>query len=271
VTVTPTGIIDRLRLAAAPLRRDRALIAAAHLFDRATALEPGGPSTLFGRRGLVPVYPHLAALDTLDYAERTIWSGAIDFEIEPRRRLVGEAGQLCNIDDGAYDAVLASHVLEHIADPIGALCEWQRVVRPRGHVLLVMPHREGTFDHARPVTQLSHMRDDAKSATGEDDLTHLEEVLRLHDLDRDPGAPNRALFEQRCRQNLSTRAMHHHVFDSRAVVELCKEAGLQVLLLRPKLPLNIVCLCRSGATAGGLSEREVARILARSPFQSDRR
>lgn len=268
-------IAQRVRNRMYGLRKDRGLLAAADLFVGAVALEPGGPSALFADQGLVPVYPRLAALDTLDYAERTLWSDAPQTEAPSltavRRRLIGEAGRLEDVPEDTYDAVLSSHVLEHLANPLGALAEWRRIVRPGGHVLLIVPHRDGTFDHRRPVTSLEHLQEDAEQKTGEDDLTHLEEILRLHDLDRDPGAPNREVFEQRCRAVATTRALHHHVFVSKLVAEACEAAGLEVLLLRPKHPLNIVCLCRVGkANGGGPSATELSKILRRSPFASDR-
>jgi hypothetical protein len=75
------------------MRRGRVLLATARRF--AGAVEPGGPSELFGARGVVPVYPRLAALDTLDYAERTLWSDApqdVDASLAPvQRRWIAEA------------------------------------------------------------------------------------------------------------------------------------------------------------------------------------
>jgi SAM-dependent methyltransferase len=256
------------------LRKDRRLVAAAKDFRGAVALEPGGPSALFGRDGLVPVYPQLAALDTVDYAERTLWSDAAQTttsQTTVRHRLIAEAGRLSEVSDGAYDAVLASHVLEHLANPLGALAEWRRVVRPGGKVLLIVPHRDGTFDHRRPVTSLAHLQDDARRQTGEDDLTHLDEILALHDLERDPGAPDRETFERRSRDSITTRALHHHVFISRTVAQACAAAGLEVLMLRPKLPFDIVCICRVGEDgASAPTQPDLSSILRRSPFMSDR-
>jgi len=275
------------------IRRDRTLHAMARALTGATALEPGGPSALFDRGGPLPVYPLLGALDTLDYSEQTLWSAAAgERAVVPRSRLIGEARRIEGVEDDTYDALLGSHVLEHVADPLGALAEWQRVVHPGGHILLVVPHREGTFDHRRPLTSLEHLWADRERETGEDDLAHLSEVLELHDLARDPGAPNRETFEQRCRENASTRAMHHHVFDSRAAVEMCREAGLQMLAMRPREPHDIFCLCRvtgqvgggcpeqageprrrdqdAGEDHGGLGDGELKKILNGSPFASDR-
>lgn len=46
--------------------------------------------------------------------------------------------------DGAFDLVISNHVLEHIADDVGALLETLRVVGPRGvvHVCVPSPMRQ---------------------------------------------------------------------------------------------------------------------------------
>ncbi|HUN78412.1 MAG TPA: methyltransferase domain-containing protein [Solirubrobacteraceae bacterium] len=236
------------------------------------ALELGGPSEVFAKDSLIPIYPHLTALDLLDFSDQTLWSDHAQPMMPLRRRLIGEAGTLAEVPDEAYDLVLSSHVLEHLANPIGALGEWRRVIRRGGHLLIVAPHRDGTFDHRRPITPLAHLLNDAARGTSEDDMTHLPEILEFHDLDRDPGAPERAAFEQRCRENPDVRAMHHHVFDSRTLVEVCRAADLDVRLIRPRSPCNIVCLCRAGPPdAGSLDERTLSHVLATSPFPSDRR
>jgi hypothetical protein len=61
------------------------------------------------------------------------------------------------------------------------------------------------------------------------------------------------------------------VFVSKLVAEACQAASLEVLMLRPKHPLNIVCLCRVGkAPDSGPSADELSKIMRRSPFASDR-
>jgi SAM-dependent methyltransferase len=57
--------------------------------------------------------------------------------------------------DSAFDFVLASHVLEHLADPIRALEEWERVARR--YVFVVLPHRDRTFDRDRPVSPVEEL------------------------------------------------------------------------------------------------------------------
>ena len=70
--------------------------------------------------------------------------------------------------DDAFDFVLASHVLEHLPDPIRALQEWRRVARR--YVCVVLPHRDRTFDRDRPVTPLDELirRHEEGLRSGED-------------------------------------------------------------------------------------------------------
>lgn len=61
--------------------------------------------------------------------------------------------------DASVDFVISSHAIEHFHDPIGAICEWLRVVKPGGLVATVAPHKMRTFDKDRPRTTLDELRD----------------------------------------------------------------------------------------------------------------
>jgi SAM-dependent methyltransferase len=247
------------------------------------ALEVGGPSALFRTGGVLPVYPALERVDGVQYAAETTSHGVMpegELDVgEPGRggRLwIREGGDLSSFASGSYDAVLSSHVLEHVADPLGALREWLRVLRPGGHVLIVLPHREGTFDHRRPVTALEHLVEDERRGTGEDDMTHVAEVLALHDLRRDPAGRDRARLERDMARNLAERQMHHHVFTTRSVLRVLDHVGLAVVHAETLWPHDVVALARLPApgepppdNAGWLAAS--APALRTSPFRSDRR
>lgn len=66
-------------------------------------------------------------------------------------------GDILPFPDESLDFVLSSHVLEHIPDPIRALKEWYRVVRPGGYIFVIIPHKERTFDKNRPRTLLAEI------------------------------------------------------------------------------------------------------------------
>jgi len=233
-------------------RRLRSFEVCQLLLEQARGLEIGGPSAIFARDGILPVYPLLAGLDNCDFAGETIWHGdeaegspfAYDGDRAPGRRFVRDATALTGIDDASYDVVLSSHTLEHIANPLRALAEWRRVVGAAGHLVLVVPHLENTVDHLRPVTTLEHLESDLARSTPEDDETHVREFIELADLGRAPELPSREAFERRTRANLEHRAIHHHVFDTDLVGRLLHRAGFQLLALEPALPFHIVAVAR---------------------------
>jgi SAM-dependent methyltransferase len=224
-------------------------------FKGVTALEIGGPSKVFRRFGLLPVYPLAACVDNCNFASSTMWEGEIPtgatFKFSKGRaagqQYVAEASDLSFIPSSSYDLVLSSHTLEHVANPLLALREWIRVLREHGLLVLVLPHRDGTFDHKRPVTTLAHLIDDFERKAGEGDLTHLDEILRLHDLARDPRAGDLAAFERRSRKNIENRCLHHHVFDTRLAVEVIHHVGLQILTVELARPYHIFVIARKPA------------------------
>ena len=93
--------------------------------------------------------------------------------------------------DGAFDFVLASHVIEHLPDPIKALREWRRVARR--YVFAVVPLRTNEFDRDRPLTTLDE------------------------------------LVERHAQGFTSDEDRHWNVWTSAAFCELCEHAGLPVV------------------------------------------
>jgi SAM-dependent methyltransferase len=197
-----------------------------------SGLEIGGPSALFG--DVLPVYRVVNSLDGVNFSNSTMWEGEIvaggRFEFErgrAGRQFIAEATALPQIESGRYEFVLSSNCLEHVANPMKALREWLRVLQPGGVLLLVLPNQMANFDHRRPVTLFEHLLDDERRDVGEDDLTHLDEVLALHDLARDPWAGGRENFERRSRENLVHRGLHHHVFDLPLIERMAAHVGLE--------------------------------------------
>lgn len=181
------------------------------------ALEIGGPSSFFDDFG---IYEALSGVDGLNHQE-TIWQGNVSdslgaFSAGPHRgeQIIGDAvTDFTEAVQSPYSAILASHVLEHIANPLLALSLWKSKLRPNGVMLLVLPKKEGTFDHAREVTDMSLLIDKYNRRVDEHNLESLPEILEKHDLSRDPPAGTKEEFEARSLRNGQNRALHHHVFD----------------------------------------------------------
>jgi SAM-dependent methyltransferase len=244
------------------------------------ALEIGGPSEIFGDHGSLPIYYDLSSVDNCLFSSETIWTGRTthgrSFGYHPKKpfgtQFICDATDLKPIPPETYDCILASHCLEHVANPLLALKEWGRVLKPDGFLVVILPHKERIFDWRRPTTSLAHMREDYESNTKEDDLTHLSEILALHDLEMDEGAGSPDQFKIRCMNNHSNRSMHHHVFDTFAAANLVSEGGFQLIRIDPFKPCHIILLARRCI---GLSDNAEffgpnASYRHFSPFASDR-
>jgi hypothetical protein len=111
----------------------------------------------------------------------------------------------------------------------------------RYHILvLLLPHKRHTFDYCHPVTALAHLVDDFKAEMGEDDLTHLPEILVLRDLERDPDGGDMASFKARSLRNVENRCLHHHVFDTRLADDLLSHASFKVWAVEEIAPHHIL-------------------------------
>ncbi|MDB6102014.1 MAG: class SAM-dependent methyltransferase [Gammaproteobacteria bacterium] len=214
---------------------------------RGRGLEIGGPSDVFKSRGLVPIYPLASRIDNCAFSRETVWHSADKFfRFDPRKavgtQFTAEATDLKGIEAESYDFVMSSHALEHVANPLKALSEWVRVLKPAGLLVLILPNRDQTFDHRRPVTSMAHLIADRDQQRDEADLTHLPEILDLHDLTRDPGAGTFEEFKARALDNVHNRCLHHHVFDSSLAAELVRYVGLRVRAAEIHPPHHIVVI-----------------------------
>lgn len=271
-----------LKSAARRLRRSqsRCFAVCRECVTAANGLEIGGPSQVFGPRGMLPVYTLAGGIDNCTFARSTIWEGAVAegdcFRFHPGkpagRQYILEGTDLVAVPSGSYAFVLSSHMLEHTANPLRALADWARVLKPGGALVLVVPHRDGMFDHRRPVTTLEHLVEDYERQTSEDDLTHLPEILELHDLSQDPGVSDATAFRERAVRNAEVRSLHHHVFDTRLVAAAVVRSGFEMVALELVRPYHIVVVARkppSGSRRVALSSADIARVLRRSPFPTD--
>jgi SAM-dependent methyltransferase len=199
-------------------------------------LEIGGPSRFFKKLGIIPVYPVINSLDGVNFSATTIWEGDLkrgqNYRWEgakPGFQYITDGTDLSEIANGCYDFVLSCNSLEHIANPIRALKEWARVIKPGGHLLLVLPNKGNNFAQRRPTTAFSHLLDDYRNQVTEADLTHLDEILQLHDLSRDPRAGSLADFKKRSEANFDNRCLHHHVYSLDLLGELLDYINFEVL------------------------------------------
>jgi SAM-dependent methyltransferase len=213
-------------------------------------LEIGGPSEVFRRRQPLELYRNVGGLDNCDFSQSTVWAEQQDIytfdpEKNPGKSIFCNGSELVSVENSTYDFVLSSHNLEHFANPVKALKEWKRVIRPSGALILALPNYKQTFDHRREPTSVDHMLEDFDRNVGEDDLTHLQEILEKHDLDMDAGGCTSEQFRQRSLNNFSNRCLHHHVFDKKNSRELLQRTGFKVQCIYLALPCHICIVATS--------------------------
>ena len=131
------------------------------------------------------------------------------FGAEPNR--ADFYGHACALPfhEHALDYAIASHVLEHVANPIAALAEWYRVLRPGGIIYLVVPDRRATWEHTRALTTVQHFFDDYARGTTACDPTHIDEFVFQADWTR--YSPETPAEEVPARQAELARGMHEAI------------------------------------------------------------
>lgn len=218
------------------------------IFTNKKGIEIGGPSSILGKKGFLPIYNYNLSLDNANFSNQTIWEGNLiegnQFKIDKStfKQLIREASNLRQIEDSTYEFLISSHNIEHLANPLKAIIEWKRVVKPNGYFLFILPNKEGTFDHKRPVTTIDHLIDDLNKNTEESDDTHFEEILKLHDLSRDPGGLSFEDFYKRTIKNYENRCVHHHVFNLSLLEEIAKYSKIKILHLTKFSKIHLVLI-----------------------------
>lgn len=207
---------------------------ALELFRGKCGLEVGGPSRIFLTDGMIPIYPIIEELDGCNFSKETLWESGLEegqtykYGDNIGYQFICEAANLEEkILPNQYDFIISSNCLEHSANPLKVLIRFIMAVKSGGLILLVLPKKEVTFDHKRKVTTYTHLYEDYKNNMGEDDLTHLPEILELHDLSLDLPAGTLEQFKERSLKNHENRGLHQHVFDLPLLLTILKAFNLE--------------------------------------------
>lgn len=103
--------------------------------------------------GGLRVFPHFTTVD--NKADEKLFGSRL-----PKPDvLVATCEDLSLFGDGSWDAVFSSHLLEHLVDTKATLREWWRVVKPGGHLVLYLPHKELYPNVGSPDANPDHKHD----------------------------------------------------------------------------------------------------------------
>jgi len=235
-----------------------------HLKDK-NGIEVGGPSPIFKKNGILPVYPLFESIDLCNFVKSN-----------EKIKYVCDAIDLSFIPSNKYDFLLSSHVIEHFTNPLKALIEWKRVISEGGISLIIIPHKDGSYDHNRPVSSLAHFIEDFNNNTPPSDRTHLSEIVELTDIILHPYANNIESYKNYAIEGYGSRNRnaHQHVFNTESAVEMINYINLQILSVEAILPFHIVILAKKVSDERSINNQiylnKDASWRKESPFPSDR-
>lgn len=130
-----------------------------HQFKKLALDNPSILNIGCGTGGMVPLLTQYGRVTNVDVAEEAV---------EACRSLGYDAqqfdGERLPYEDGRFDMAVATDVLEHIEADEQALRDWQRVLRPGGHLMLTVPayqwlwssHDESLHHHRRYTASSLH-------------------------------------------------------------------------------------------------------------------
>jgi ubiquinone/menaquinone biosynthesis C-methylase UbiE len=249
-------IIDLMITGLSYLKRKekRTLIKMAADFRNKSGIEIGGPSDLFKLKGHIPVYLFAARVDGVNFSNSTLWEGQLNegenyhyYKNKTGFQYIAEAAELDLLKDKQYDFVLSCHSLEHVANPLKAVMGWNKILKYGGAFVLVLPDKEQTFDNKRPYTSFTHILEDFKQKIAEDDTTHFQEVINLHDFSKDSFVQSKESLEKRTIDNFQNRAVHHHVFSLKLIQEMLEYAGFEIAYQQKANPHHLITIARKKA------------------------
>jgi predicted SAM-dependent methyltransferase len=169
--------------------------------------------------------------------------------------LIDNGEQLATVADASQDFLIANHFLEHTQDPIATLQNHLRVLRPGGHLYLVIPLKDASFDVRRPVTSIEHLTRDHRDGPEGSLQQHYEEWATLVE-----GAPQEQLADRVADLRARDYSIHFHVWDEPALLELMAhlQAELQLpfrLVRAQRNHSELIVILQKTAPVAGASER----------------
>ena len=134
--------------------RRTALLADVNLHaTRGLEIGPLTAALVSKEEGRVEYIDHLS---TEELRKKYAQESTIDVNKIPVIDHVLEEGKLPrHLIGGNYDYIVASHVFEHLPNPLGWMRDCASILRPGGCLALVVPDKRFTFDYSRTLTTLA--------------------------------------------------------------------------------------------------------------------
>ena len=141
--------------------------------------------------------------------------------------IITDGERLEVVENSTKDFVVANHFIEHCQNPIEAVKNMLRVLKPGGVLYLAIPDKRYTFDTDRPVTSIEHVIKDYEEGPETSKRQHFEEWVRMVNKVEDPKQAEKQISDLLA----IDYSIHCHVWTQAEMFEL-------ILTLERKLPFR---------------------------------
>ena len=100
-----------------------------------------------------------------------------DSLVDPDILIDFDTDDLSVLKTKSFDFVIANHVIEHLVNPIQFLKNVSDNLRSGGQFFLTVPDKDYTFDRARKLTTIAHLRKEYKAGVNSLSNSHIREFL----------------------------------------------------------------------------------------------
>ncbi|MDC0358818.1 methyltransferase domain-containing protein [Oligoflexia bacterium] len=189
-----------------------------------------GKGLELGALHLPSTAPHLEIqyVDRMTVAELKAQYPELDKKQLTNVDIVDDAETLASIADNSQDFVIATHIIEHMKNPIGALLAWQRVLKPGGRLFLAAPDKDLTFDKERDTTTVEHVVADYEDPSDTRDFEAYKEFA-LHVSCRIYKVRPEEKYQQLAQELWDTQySIHYHAWNLEAFTKLLDHMSNQL-------------------------------------------
>ncbi len=137
--------------------------------------------------------------------------------------IIDDGEKLEKLEDKSQDFIIANHFIEHCRNPIGAIGNMMRVLRPGGILFLTAPDKRFIFDADRQVTPFDHILKDYEEGPEKSDMQHYAEWVALVEKKTGAEAEKRAaeLFQ-------AGESIHFHVWTQGTLFDFIQNTNISL-------------------------------------------
>jgi SAM-dependent methyltransferase len=183
----------------------------------------------------VPRMAHVSYVDRMTVDELRHQYPELQREKLVNVDIVDNGEQLATILDSSQDFVIANHFIEHCENPLLALDNMLRVLKPLGVLYLAVPDKRFTFDADRPATTLEHLYTDYSLGAEKSRAVHYAEWVRYVSKETDSVALNSEVDQLMAMKY----SIHFHSWTQREMLEMLLAVGQRQKFNIEMLVLNM--------------------------------